>query len=1014
MAKKPYLCFRFPNHLQFYKMRLYPILLSIALLLSVAPVLSAQGKATDLSPTGVLEWQALKEISKNNFLEAANLYEKAAALAKSQNNPLQFYYRHCQASNLIGLKNKAEVQAIYAQNNTELALAGLDQSGWACFSLMAKYNLQNDFVRSDSLNYYVGKMQTAAEDWDLSPEYNFVRALLCKSIFYHYSKLQQAETAYKYMLQAYNLINSPEWKFSYVGVEISQLYIMSAMYADKTSSELKKLNNDLINVCAQNSPQMDVVAARFVKANYIQAYIKRDTSEIRRQQQIYTQMVQKVLQPQSLEMANYYNDLAMVENTIFKNPLKAWEFATKGMAILENLNSPLARTNLGISSRTIGDAFNNPKNPMYNVAQAKFYYKKSANALLNPNYQLKGENDFPDFSKAEVYCHNEIIMLYSMQGFFNADFPDYEKNPTLSAKNKLLGLSLNALSLLERHREKAANEADLKHWEELYFKTNKNLGEIHYVWYQKNKSQADLDQLLHYSEQYKGTKMRRHLNEERAFVLAKINPADVNGYKRLKSEREDALLQYHQETENGNKEKSSYFLEVYYTKSKRMGELQNKFKQDYPLYAKLLAQAKNKTLVELQQTLTPDMLMLNYFHYKKADGILMLSKDSVWVQLRNTSNDTNLISWSAVANMLKNPSSETDIQNTERAILARNLWGIGQTLLPNEATWQAKGIKRLLIVPHSFLSILPFELLLTSELENNTPYKEFPFLLKKYAIQYAPSATLWAETKQMSAQNVNNGKILAFAPTYQNAAATDKRAVLSGGLRENLSELKGAVKELQNLEKYYYGDYLYGEAANEAGFKDKINQNYAIYHLAMHGLLNEDKPALSALVFSEQKGSAEDDFLTSLEIAQLSFRSQLTVLSACETAAGQMQINEGALSLARYFMHGASPAVVATRWQVNDATTAFIMQNFYKGLYEGKAISEAMRAAQLSYLAQAKGDAAHPFYWAAFMNIGDADKSVYLADKNWAMRYLIIFGSVGLSIIGFGWWKYRRINRKAA
>ena len=601
-----------------------------------------------------------------------------------------------------------------------------------------------------------------------------------------------------------------------------------------------------------------------------------------------------------------------------------------------------------------------------------------------------------------------------MQGFFNADFPPYEQAPTLAAKNKLLDLSLKALALVERHKQKAHSEADLNYWEELYFKVNKNLGEIHYVWYQKEKSGEDLNKLLHYSEQYKGVKIRSHLNEEKALLLANINPQEIAEYKLRKAQQEDYLLQYNQEMESKDNINSSYFLEMYYEKTKKLNEIKASFAQKYPLYKKLTNQTENKTIAELQQLLKPDMLMISYFHYKKGDGILTISKDSTWIQLRDTVGDSQLISWSAVVKMLKNPSTETAVQQTEKAILARNLRGLGFNLLPNETNWEKKGIKTLLIVPHAFLSILPFELLLTAEVEKPSAYRDFPFLLKKYAIQYAPSATLWAENKQSSAQNINNGKLLAFAPTYQQVSKNENRAIVSNSPREHLSELKGTIKELQSLEKNYYGDYLYDTAANETAFKTKITQRYAIYHLAMHGLLNEAKPALSALAFSEAKGSAEDDFLNAFEIAQLSIRSQLVVLSACETAAGQLQLNEGAMSMARYFMYGGAPSVVATRWQVNDATTAFIMEHFYQGLYEGKAISQAMREAQLSYLAQAQGEAAHPFYWAAFMSVGDADKSVYLADKNWAIRYLAIFGSLGLVLIALGWWKYRGKRGEAA
>ena len=222
----------------------------------------------------------------------------------------------------------------------------------------------------------------------------------------------------------------------------------------------------------------------------------------------------------------------------------------------------------------------------------------------------------------------------------------------------------------------------------------------------------------------------------------------------------------------------------------------------------------------------------------------------------------------------------------------------------------------------------------------------------------------------------------------------------------NFPQLKNAVKS--SSYNYFYGDYFNGTVANEALFKSKIKEQYSILHLAMHGIADEENPTLSALAFSETVDTTEDNFLNAYEIAQLQQNSQLIVLSACETAKGQQQGGEGTMSIARYFMYGGAAALVATRWQVNDQTTAFIMQNFYKYIYEGKSIKQAMRQAQLNYLQQSAGAASYPFYWAAFMNIGDTDKVVYLAHKNWAMKYYIIIACALLAIGGVWYFKFRK------
>jgi len=132
------------------------------------------------------------------------------------------------------------------------------------------------------------------------------------------------------------------------------------------------------------------------------------------------------------------------------------------------------------------------------------------------------------------------------------------------------------------------------------------------------------------------------------------------------------------------------------------------------------------------------------------------------------------------------------------------------------------------------------------------------------------------------------------------------------------------------------------------------------------------------------------------------------VLSACETAKGKTYTGEGVMSLAQYFMYGGAPSVLATRWQVNDQATAFIMQNFYKYLYEGKITKQAIRQAQQDYLSQARGEAAHPYYWAAFINIGNTDTPVYIVSKNWMFKYYLIGAAAILVLIGLLWKKFAK------
>jgi CHAT domain-containing protein len=185
-----------------------------------------------------------------------------------------------------------------------------------------------------------------------------------------------------------------------------------------------------------------------------------------------------------------------------------------------------------------------------------------------------------------------------------------------------------------------------------------------------------------------------------------------------------------------------------------------------------------------------------------------------------------------------------------------------------------------------------------------------------------------------------------------------------------------------------------GDQASEAFFKENAHQ-YGIIHLAMHGIIDDKFPALSSLAFSEIGDKNEDNFLQAHEIAKLSLQAQLVVLSACETGYGKYEQGEGVMSIGRAFMYAGVPTLVSTLWSVNDVATAVVMDNFYKKISQGQAPAEALQSAKIEYLATANGLSAHPFFWAAFVQIGD-NQPISAAQKSY---FLIYFAFAALAAL---------------
>jgi CHAT domain-containing protein len=116
-----------------------------------------------------------------------------------------------------------------------------------------------------------------------------------------------------------------------------------------------------------------------------------------------------------------------------------------------------------------------------------------------------------------------------------------------------------------------------------------------------------------------------------------------------------------------------------------------------------------------------------------------------------------------------------------------------------------------------------------------------------------------------------------------------------------------------------------------------------------------------------------DGILTALEVTALDLRrTELVVLSACDTGLGTAARGQELLGLRWAFAYAGARNLVTSLWSVPDAETAALMTHFYTALWEkGLSVPAALRVAQLEMLkaARARGNPA-PHTWGAFVVSG--------------------------------------------
>lgn len=311
--------------------------------------------------------------------------------------------------------------------------------------------------------------------------------------------------------------------------------------------------------------------------------------------------------------------------------------------------------------------------------------------------------------------------------------------------------------------------------------------------------------------------------------------------------------------------------------------------------------------------------------------------------------------------------------------------------------------KELTIVPDGVLGYIPFDVLISSPPTESSLFGIHDYLLKQYQINYGYSAALLLEMKNKSFSKIPTEQFVAFAPEFktENAAAfaQDIEAV-----RGDLDPLAFNTPEVEALQKLVGGQVFIGEKASKTNFLQYAPTS-KILHLATHGKANDEAGDYAFLAFTDVDGEAASK-LYNRDLYNLDLSAEMVVLSACETGIGELQKGEGIISLARGFSYAGAKSIITTLWSINDARTKELMEYFYTYLKNGQTKDAALRQAKLDFLDKYSHNA-HPFYWAAFIPIGDMQAITFSTPTNW-WRFGSIF-LIGLGLF-FLFIKFRKKN----
>lgn len=431
-------------------------------------------------------------------------------------------------------------------------------------------------------------------------------------------------------------------------------------------------------------------------------------------------------------------------------------------------------------------------------------------------------------------------------------------------------------------------------------------------------------------------------------------------------------------------------------------ELINNLENNYPKYYDYKKNIAVTDLTEVQQFLPNEKTAVLNFHLgKDRMTVFGINKQQVVYNQEVFSTYMKAKLQKFIALNKKYPSyfQEDSAQELKKSIkeyymLSRDLY---QFLL-KDVLAELKGVQNLIIIRDKHLSYLPFETLIDQSSEGDkVDFSEFSFLLKRYLISYEPSATLLLDNKLRTGEKEIN--FVGFAPAYEDFT-TEPQTLAH---RVEFSPLRFNQPEVEKIARMLDGDIFTENNATEAAFKN-YTKDYQVLHFAMHGVIDDTNPNLSHLVFEQKTDGEEDNLLHAYEIYNMNLEVDLAVLSACETAVGKLNSEEGIMSLSRAFKKAGCPSIITSLWKAEDKATSELMINFYEHLKLGVTKDSALSISKLRFLEAAKGtERTHPFFWSNFILIGN-NAPINFSTNYWGQYgVLMILTLLGSGLFGFRW-----------
>jgi CHAT domain-containing protein len=566
------------------------------------------------------------------------------------------------------------------------------------------------------------------------------------------------------------------------------------------------------------------------------------------------------------------------------------------------------------------------------------------------HYQKALVANIVDFGQADIYANPSLSNYYSADVLLSTlfqkakAFEDWHNSFTLKIKDLHMAYQSIALcdSLIDQIRQFRTSESDKVALgslaSEIYesaIRISLNMADVSW------QKMPYYKQAFYYSDKSKSAVLLEAIADANAQSFAGI-PDDL-----LEQERYfKAQVAYYEQKLAG---KPTPDEEVMYRKelfdwSKNYHDLIASLEELYPTYFNLKHNAESPDVDAIKERLDDQTALISYF-VANEDSLVyafIITKKKLTVNTIALQGNYE-INISGYRNSMYYDAPNT-YRKTARALYKQLL----DFKIPS-------GIKSLIIIPSGRMATIPFESLITEDIDLvRSDFSDIPYLINRYSISYFYAASLFL-TPQIDA--MPEPTISLFAP------------VEFRGRR--LSALPGTATEVEEIGKLFDGStsivslFTHEKATVEMVKSDAVTHSKYL-HFATHGIVDEMRPERSQICLAT--GNSDVGSLYSGDIYGLNLSADLVVLSACETGLGKISKGEGIIGLTRALIYAGSNNLIVSLWRVGDTSTSLLMTDFYRSMLQDSNYSMALRNAKLGMINSKEYSS--PYFWAPFVVIG--------------------------------------------